>query len=73
MSWEIINRILGLASVDKEFAQELLKDPEAAIEAHGFQLTPEEKRIFNETSAKNLHDLSQQLMQKLHHDYFNPS
>jgi hypothetical protein len=71
MSWEIINRILGLAAVDKEFAQELLKNPDAAIQAHGFQLTPEEKRIFNEISADNLHDLSHQLMQKLHHEYFD--
>lgn len=71
MSWEIINRILGLASVDKEFAQALLKNPDRAIEGQGFELSPEEKEIFNEISASNLHDLSQQLMQKLHHEYLD--
>ena len=72
MSWEIINRILGLASVDKEFAQRLLENPYAAIQTQGFHLTHEEKMVFKEISAKNLHELSQELMRRLHHEHFDP-
>ncbi|HEX7736059.1 MAG TPA: Os1348 family NHLP clan protein [Ktedonobacteraceae bacterium] len=67
MSWEILNRILGLASINQEFARELLKDPCTAIRAQGFELTAEEQRAFNEIKAGNLIELSQQLMQRLHH------
>jgi hypothetical protein len=71
MPWEIINQILGLAAVDKEFAQELLKTPLAATQARGFQLTPEEQRVFSQSSASDLQELSQYLMRELHHDQFN--
>ncbi len=65
MSWAIINQILGLAAVDKEFAQVLLKDPVAAVQARGFQLTPEERRVLNGISASNLQEFSQRLIQEL--------
>lgn len=67
MSWEIVNQILGLAAVDKVFAQELLKEPLAAIQARGFQLTPEEQRVFSEIDASTLREFSQHLIQELHH------
>ncbi len=66
MSWEVVNQILGLAAVDKEFAQALLKEPVAAVQERGFQLTPEEQRVFSEISASNLREFSQHLFQALH-------
>ena len=68
MSWEIINKILGRAALDQDFARMLLDDPSTAIHTQGFQLTPEEQRAFNAISARNLTELSQQLIQHLHHD-----
>ena len=65
MSWKVINQILGLAAIDKEFAQKLLQDPLAAVRTHGFQLTSEEQKVLGEISASNLRDLSQQLLQEL--------
>jgi hypothetical protein len=65
MSWKIINHILGLAAVDKTFAQELLEDPLGAVRAKGLQLTPEEEKVFSTISAKDLREFSQQLMQRL--------
>lgn len=67
MSWRVINQILGLAAVDQEFAQELLKEPLTAIWAQGFQLTPEEQKVFSEVSANTLRELSQHLLQELNH------
>ncbi|HLG63723.1 MAG TPA: Os1348 family NHLP clan protein [Ktedonosporobacter sp.] len=46
MSWKMINRILGLASISPTFQQELQQDPQAALESHGFQLTAEELATF---------------------------
>ena len=66
MSWIVINQILGLAAIDKEFAQKLLQDPLAAVRMHGFQLTPEEQKALREVSANNLRELSQHLLQELH-------
>ncbi len=65
MSWIVINQILGLATIDKEFAQKLLQDPLAAVRAHGFQLTPEEQKVLREVSVGNLCELSQYLIQEL--------
>ncbi|RAQ94026.1 Os1348 family NHLP clan protein [Thermogemmatispora tikiterensis] len=42
MSWKMINRILGLASVNQNFRQQLQRDPRATLEAYGFELTSEE-------------------------------
>ena len=68
MSWNIVNQILGLAAVDKEFAQELLKEPLTAAQARGFQLTPREQRVFNAISVSNLQEFSQHLIQELDHN-----
>ncbi|MEO8972867.1 MAG: Os1348 family NHLP clan protein [Ktedonobacteraceae bacterium] len=68
MSWQIVNQILGLAAVDKEFAQALLKEPVAAVQARGFSLTPTEQEVFSEICASNLNELSQHLMRRLRHD-----
>lgn len=68
MSWTIINRILGLATIDQDFAQQLLTDPLPAIQDAGFQLTNREREVFSEISVSTLNELSQQLIQKLGHD-----
>lgn len=46
MSWKIINRIIGLASINLTFRQRLQKDPETALREEGFELTPEEMEGF---------------------------
>lgn len=69
MSWEIINQVLGLATIDAQFAQELLKEPLAAARRRGFQLTPQEQKVFSETSASNLGEFSQHLLQALNRNY----
>ncbi|HEU5226713.1 MAG TPA: Os1348 family NHLP clan protein [Ktedonobacteraceae bacterium] len=68
MSWEIINQILGLASIDKKFAQELLEEPLAAVQRRGFQLTPEEQQVFGTISAHSLHEFVRRLIQELKQD-----
>lgn len=70
MSWEIINQVLGLAAIDPEFASLLLANPDVAIQTRGFQLTPEEQSVFQNARAKNLQELSQQLIDRLHYDEF---
>lgn len=68
MSWTIINRILGLATIDQDFAQKLLTDPLPTIQDAGFQLTNREREVFSEISVSTLNELSQQLIQKLSRD-----
>jgi hypothetical protein len=68
MSWEIVNQILGLAAVNQEFAQALLKEPLAAIQKQGFRLTSDELRVLSEVSPKNLRELSQCLIRELNHE-----
>lgn len=65
MSWKVINQILGLAAIDREFAQKLLQDPLAAVRTQGFQLTPEEQKTIEEISASSLREFSQHLLQEL--------
>jgi hypothetical protein len=65
MSWKVINQILGLAAIDKAFAQELLQDPIAAVRIRGFELTPEEQKTIEEISVSNLREFSQHLLQEL--------
>jgi hypothetical protein len=68
MSWQIINTILGLATVDEEFCQALLADPLKAVKARQFKLTTEEQEAFQTISAANLFELSQQLVALLKTD-----
>jgi hypothetical protein len=68
MSKKIINQILGLAVVDEEFAQQLLKSPLEAIEEKGFPLTREEREALSEVSVSTLNELSQCLVEKLKYE-----
>jgi hypothetical protein len=62
LSRKTINAILGLASVDQAFCQELLKDPLRAVQTRQFKLTPEEEEIFKRISAQNLYEFSRLLL-----------
>jgi len=62
MSWQIINEILGLAAIDDEFCQRLLVDPLRAAQEQGFQLTSREQSILHRITARDLHELSQQVL-----------
>lgn len=46
MSWKMINRILGLASINPNFQQQLQQNPLAAIEVYKSELTLEELEAF---------------------------
>lgn len=65
MSWQIINKILGLAMMDKAFAECLLKEPLEALHGKGIELSPEELSILCACHAQTLAELSQQLVEKL--------
>lgn len=62
MSRKIINAILGLASVDQTFCQELIENPLQAVRAKQFVLTSEEEAMFQQISAHNLYEFSQLLL-----------
>jgi hypothetical protein len=62
LSRKTINAILGLASVDQTFCQELLKDPLQAVQTRQFKLTSEEEEIFKRISAQNLYEFGQLLL-----------
>lgn len=65
MTWKTINAILGLATVDQTFCQELLKDPLRATQARQFELSPEEQEIFKKILARDLSEFSQMLLAEL--------
>ncbi len=65
MSWKTINHILGLAAVDHQFWQELKKDPLAASQARGFELTSEEEQVLSSIEASTLAEFSQRLLDEL--------
>lgn len=65
MSWKTINRILGLAAVDQHFWQALQRDPLAAIQAQGFELTREEQAVLSKIAVRTLAEFSQCLLDEL--------
>jgi len=62
MSWKVINAILGLATVDDVFCQELLQNPVEAIKQRQFTLTEEEEEKLSGIAAPNLAEFSQQVL-----------
>lgn len=50
---------------DKVFAEQLLKEPQEALNAYGIVLPDNELKLLCECQAQSLHELSQQLVQKL--------
>lgn len=62
MSWKIINRIIGLASINPTFQQRLQQDPEAALKEVGFELTPKEMEVFKTSASLPFAQFCQQLL-----------
>ncbi len=65
MVWQIINQILGEASINPEFCQELLAHPIQAIDAHHFELTVQEREVLATIHAQSLAEFSQLLLAHL--------
>ena len=68
MSWKTVNKILGLAMTDKLFAEKLLKNPREALNTYGILLPIDELNVLCACQARSLHELSQQLLEKLGDD-----
>ncbi|HLQ29379.1 MAG TPA: Os1348 family NHLP clan protein [Ktedonobacteraceae bacterium] len=62
MSWKTINFILGQATTDDTFCQDLLKNPVKAIKQKGFVLTKEEEEKLSGISASDLSEFSQRVL-----------
>lgn len=65
MSWKTINRILGLASINLAFRQQLQTDPEAALETQGIELTAEELETLKAFSVLPFPQFCQRLSEVL--------
>lgn len=65
MSWKTINEILALASLDPAFRDAFQRDPVSAVEAQGFTLTDEERRVFLECMSLSLAEFCQGLLARL--------
>lgn len=65
MSWKTINKIIGLASLDPVFRETLLHDPVAAIEAQGFELTCEERKMLQACASLTLVEFCQHILERL--------
>lgn len=65
MSWETINQILGLATVDDSFCHELLRHPLLAIQKQGFVLTEEEEAVISEVIAKTIDEFTRHVYDRL--------
>ncbi len=65
MSWKTVNEILGLASINSEFCQELLRKPLDAVQKRGFQLSQHEREVMSKIIANNLYEFSQVVFTEL--------
>ncbi|MGH2509351.1 MAG: Os1348 family NHLP clan protein [Ktedonobacteraceae bacterium] len=65
MSWKTINRIIGLASINLPFQQQLQENPLNALEVQGFELTPEELEVFRALALLPFPQFCQRLQEKL--------
>lgn len=65
MSWKTINEILALASMDPTFRKALQFDPLSAVEAQGFELSGEERHVFQECRALTLAEICRVLLERL--------
>lgn len=65
MSWKSINRIIGLASINLAFRQQLQQDPQVALEAQGIDLTPEELEAIKAFITLPFPQFCQRLSQEL--------
>lgn len=65
MSWRTVNQILGLASIDPTFRHILQDNPLSATRALGFELTPEEQKVFRECASLNFTEFCLCVFQQL--------
>lgn len=68
MSWKMINQILGLASINPTFQQQLQEDPLVALEARDFELTSEELEVFKTSASLPFSQFCQCLLETLDPD-----
>ncbi|HJT56314.1 MAG TPA: Os1348 family NHLP clan protein [Ktedonobacteraceae bacterium] len=62
MPWQTMNKLLGLAMIDEEFAKSLLQAPRETLSTYGIQLLPDELEILCSCRAQTLDELSQYLI-----------
>ncbi|HLZ55503.1 MAG TPA: Os1348 family NHLP clan protein [Ktedonosporobacter sp.] len=65
MSLADIHKLIGLATIDPEFCQELLEDPLAAIQTQGFDLTSAEQEALSTITAHDLSEFSRIVLDRL--------
>lgn len=65
MSRKTINKIISLASLDPVFRETLLCDPVSAIEAQGFELTCEERKVLQACASPTLVEFCQGVLERL--------
>lgn len=65
MSWKVINEVIGMASIDQEFCQDLLAYPVEAIQGKGFPLTEREKEVLRGIHAVDIYEFSKCVLEKL--------
>ena len=65
MSWQTINKVLGLAMIDKVFAERLLREPREALNLYSIQVSPYELEILCKRQFQTLEELCEQLVKDL--------
>ncbi|GCE15610.1 Os1348 family NHLP clan protein [Tengunoibacter tsumagoiensis] len=65
MSWEILNRILGQASIDPLFRQAIQQNPLQTLQNEGLELTPDEQRFFIDIAPLPFPEFCHRLSKKL--------
>ncbi|HEU5379585.1 MAG TPA: Os1348 family NHLP clan protein [Ktedonobacteraceae bacterium] len=65
MSWKTINRIIGLASINPIFREQLQQDPQAALETEGFKLTQTEMEMVRSVASLPFTQFCQCLQERL--------
>jgi len=66
MSEQVLNQIVGWASVDKDFCHKLLSNPAGA--STRFDLTPEERQALCDIRANSLEQLAKELYRWIESD-----
>lgn len=64
MSWQTLNKVVGLAMVDATFARRLLANPLSTIRESGFELTEEEQDVLGQVKADDISELCQILVER---------
>lgn len=65
MPWKTINEIICLASLDPLFREDLQRDPIAAIEAQGFELSSAEREALQELTSLTLREFCRRVLERL--------